>query len=186
MGKKPITKLPKHATELEADIVALIGRLMVQWANCESWFIKLLAALLRSDTYRAEIVFYTLTTAVARRTLLHRLFMIYVTDPDLRDKIRNLLDRFKTVTDTRNKFAHAEYQFQPLPPYIVSTKFSADFDGTKWKNQIYINKNLLNEVKQGILNCVNLTYEVVGFVNDVSPAILEKPPMPLHKHAETP
>jgi hypothetical protein len=185
MGKQPITQLPQPATPLEAEIVAHIGRLMTQWANLESWFIKLLAVLLRCDSHRAELVFYTITTAVTRRTLLSRLLMVYVTDEQLRDKFTNLLDRFKSVTETRNKFAHAQYRFRE-DQYMMTSRFGADFDGSAWSTRYDFDKNLLNELKQGILNCLNLTDELVDFVKELAPNVLEKPAKPLHKHADTP
>jgi hypothetical protein len=185
MTSKPTIKLPTPATSIEGEIIALIGRLIVQWANCESWLIKLLAVLLKSDIYRAEIIFYAITTSVTRRALLHRLFMVYVGDEKLRAKFSNILDRFKSVTEMRNKFCHAQYQFR-IPQYMASAKFGADFDGSQWIIKSNLDKNLLNELKQGIINCQNLAKEITAFVDEVSPAVLAKPIKPLHKHAECP
>ncbi len=182
----PITELPKASTEIEADMVALIGRLMVQWSNLESWFIALLAQLLKSDTHRAEIVFYTITTAISRRALLNRVFMTYVADEELQKRFSSLLGKFKAVTAIRNRFAHSQYQFQINNQHMVISSFPNDFDGSTWTEKRSIDKALLGEVKQGILNCLNAQEELFALLKDIEPKISETPIKPLHKHADIP
>lgn len=184
--KSPITKLPKASSEIEAELVALIGRLLVQWSNLESWFVALLARLLKTDPHRAEIIFYTITTAVSRRTLLTRVFMTYVEDDELQKRFLSLLGKFKAVTAIRNRFAHSQYQFQINNQHMVTTNFPNDFDGSTWTESRPIDKALLGEVKQGILNCLNAQEELFALLKDIEPKISDTPIKPLHRHAEIP
>jgi hypothetical protein len=164
----------------------LIGRLMTQWANCESWFIKLLDVLLRTnDMHRAEIVFYSITTSITRRSLIHRLFMVYVTDEPLRTEFDKLMARYGKATEARNKFAHAQYKFS-LPQEMNSIRFKADFDGSKWTTTDKLDKNLRNELKQAVLATINLAYDLHTFLDAVRPKVLEKLPKPPHRYAAHP
>lgn len=186
MAKRAKTQLPAPGTEIEGEIISLIGRLMVQWSNLESWFVALLAKLLRVDTHRAEIVFYTISTAISRRALLSRVFMTYVADESFRDRFSELLDRFKSVTETRNKFAHSQYQFSPSSQYMTTTKFRSDFEGDTWVQHSSLDKNLRNEVKQGILNCINTQDDLFELLKNIEPVISDKPIKLLHQHANIP
>ncbi len=182
----PLTELPPSRTEIESEIVMLIGRLMTQWANCESWLIRLLDGLLRTnDMHRAEIVFYSVTTSITRRSLIQRLFMVYVTDETLRSDFTKLMERFGKATEARNKFAHAQYKFS-TPQAMNSIRFKADFDGSSWTIENKLDKNLMNELKQAVLACINLAYDMHEFLEMVRPKILEKLPKPPHRHAAHP
>jgi hypothetical protein len=180
-------KLPDDPDDrLKVNLIILIGRLTVEWANLESWFIKLLAELLIVDMYRAEVVFHSVPGARARRTMLDRLFKVFVPDHGDRDKFEKLLHGFKKCTDARNHFVHAQYDFTAKPHHVAVYGFPSKFDGKNYVQNLPVNAAMLNEVRQAISRCEKLQAEVFSLAETVRPKVSKTPAEQSHTHALRP
>ena len=62
--------MEKHPEFRSMFATSAIGALITHWANAESLLCALLVKLLKSDPYRAEVVFYSFQATQARVELV--------------------------------------------------------------------------------------------------------------------
>jgi hypothetical protein len=86
-----------------------IGNLMVQYANNESVFYRVLGSLI-GDGAAADIVFFSHKNTQGRLELVANLATEKITDPALLKEFRELHSHFKSLGKTRNFYAHARYE----------------------------------------------------------------------------
>lgn len=133
--------------------------------------------------YAPDIVFYSIST-LARREMLWRTFVTYVPDKAALDDFEGLLARFKRVTTTRNKFAHAIYQLTDdiAKDSFTTVRFPNDFDGSEYIKSERITWGTVNEIKQTSEACIALIAEIQPFISRVEKLVqampIERPPQP--------
>ena len=98
-----LTEHPNHA-------IALAAALSV-WAYAEEAMSLILAELLDIDAARAEIVFYASNSARLRVDLIRNLAKAYVPEPEVRKKVVDAINRFGTLSGTRNLYVHGLWKY---------------------------------------------------------------------------
>jgi hypothetical protein len=183
-------KRPKDQAliELTHDFSVESANLIQMWANAETWFIHILAMLLRCDLKRADLVFYSFTSTRARVDLIRRAAIMCLQYPrDIRHLFK-MCKQFDGITSTRNKICHAEYHIGPGRRTViglVSTNYQrSDFDGINHFEYRDIDRGLINELKQARHNAVSLCGRLARFVKNHTADVLKRPrsqPAPLDK-----
>lgn len=92
-----------------AELMALIGKLVLGSSNNESLLIYVLMVLLQTDEPSAAVVFSTLNTTRARLDLVSRLARIRIADPETRSALDEVIRHFNEANQIRNEFLHATY-----------------------------------------------------------------------------
>jgi hypothetical protein len=180
---------PEKLTTNDTDFRMQLSRLVVTWANCETWFMRLLAVLLRTDVGRADLVYSSMTSTRARTEIVKRLALQCL--PDVRQirHLYKLCNEFKAVTELRNRLCHSQYLFKPSTmtlTEILSTNFQrSDFDGTNEQIVRRIDRGFINEVTQASNKAVSLSGRLERFMKSIDGGVvLELPrdtPVPLDK-----
>jgi len=86
-----------------------IGNLIVQYANNESVFLRMLGSLI-GDAATADVVFFAHKNTQGRLDLLATLAVEKITEPALLKEFQDLHRHFKNLGKTRNFYAHARYE----------------------------------------------------------------------------
>lgn len=173
-------------TLYRARFLGLLGRLVVEWTNVESFLCLLLGHLLRSDPYRADIVFYSHANSLARRELVWRLFVAFVDSAETKDRFEQFLRRFKRATEMRNKYVHAVYQMDDDGFSISTVRFSSNFDGVNHVDVSLSLKDAINELSQACDTCLELNAEIRLIIADAEPHIRGTPQEPPYTHVVHP
>ena len=92
-----------------ANLMVLIGQVVLGSSNNESLLVYILMVLLRTDEPSAAIVFSTLNTTRARLDLVSRLARIKIGDRETRRALDQVVDLFNDANQVRNEFLHAMY-----------------------------------------------------------------------------
>jgi len=138
--------------ELSVEFMHEVARLVMAWANCETWLIHILARLLGTSWSDAQLVFNYVTSARARVELVQRAAIMFL--PRKRDvlHLNRLLKSFKKVTTTRNMVCHSEYDLDStrmaFTGMIVLNFGRSDFDGTNHDEYRRVDRNLIHELEQ--------------------------------------
>jgi len=99
-----------HDTEADhANLMPLIGHLMLGWSNNESVLIYILMLLLETDERSAAAVFSILKTTDARIDLVRKLAQLKVGDPALRAELERMVERLDEAGRLRDEFLHGMY-----------------------------------------------------------------------------
>ena len=124
-------KLAGNSQNFEREL----SKLVVNWANCETCLVRVLARILRIHPTKADVLFYAITSTRGRTELVERVGMMYLqNDRDIRH-LQKLLRGFQSVTKMRNEVCHAEYGVRGgnVLTHVITTKYSrSDFDGTNY------------------------------------------------------
>jgi hypothetical protein len=65
-------KKPKDQALVDHDFSVESANLIQMWTNAESWFVHILAMLIRCDLKRADLLFFSFTSTRARIDLIRR------------------------------------------------------------------------------------------------------------------
>jgi len=169
---------------------ALVARLTINWANLESLFCPLTAVLLKTDVYRAEVVFYSYYGAAARLEFISRLIKMFIRNSAIKKRALSYLKRFRKLTALRNEFVHAVYQY-PIGPQakagdpfemIISVRFGGDFTGTDYVRFRRVDRSTLNELRQAGNACDTLNADLKKLLKSLGRYVRDSPPKPLHTH----
>lgn len=175
-------------TELNVEFHKALADLVVQWANCDTWLVMILALLFRIDDERAALIYASFTSSRARAELADRAAIMYL--KHVRDvrHLQKLLREFKAATRTRNRFVHAQYLLGHRNTLIngyVSWEFSGQhFDGTNAYDIRPLDGNVINELKQAERKAGRLCDRFRRFAETKPAVVLVKPrdtPLPLPK-----
>src|SRR6516164_5772134 len=117
--------------EVDRQFREALGKLIIMWANAESWFHRVLAVLLKTDIARAELVYTNTVSTRARVDLVTRCGIMVLKDARRANHLKNLARDFGAVSRLRNKLCHATYEIHPskiFPTGILFTNFQrSDF-----------------------------------------------------------
>ena len=183
MAKSKARHDPIAMTE---EFSAATAYLIQTWANCETWFMRVLAILLRIDVTRCDLVFSSFTSTRARVGLVRRAAIMCL--PHVRQirHLNKLCNQFNSITTTRNKVCHAEYLIGPHGNSVVgllSTNFTrGDFDGTNHHEKRNIDQGFINEIHFAGTVAVKLANSLERFMKIHAASVLELPrlqPAPL-------
>jgi hypothetical protein len=172
--KKRKERLLKTSQSYEQEL----SKLVINWANAESWLVNVLAAILRIKREKADVTFYAIGSNRGRADLIHRVALMYLkSNRDLRH-LQKLLRSFRAVTKIRNNVCHAEYNpdgSQSAVTHLFSTTYArSDFDGTNYVSVRAIDDGFVNEVRQARRKAVSLCGSFERFVKK-KPAVLSGP-----------
>jgi hypothetical protein len=99
----------REAGATRANLMVLIGQLVLGSSNNESLLIYVLMVLLETDEPSAATVFSTLNTTRARLDLVSRLAQIKIGDLETRAALDQVVKHFNEANQVRNEFLHAMY-----------------------------------------------------------------------------
>lgn len=179
---------PSEAIALTKEFSERSAFLIQMWANCETWFMRILAILLRIDVRRADLVFSSITSTRSRIDLVRRAGIMCL--PHARDvrHLFKLCNQFNTVTTLRNTICHSQYGITAKKLAIdglLSTNYQRpDFDGTNAQQYRTLDKGFINEIAQSSRLTVSLCGRLERFQKNHAGHILEQPrsqPVPLDK-----
>jgi hypothetical protein len=171
--------------QIEREFKDALAALIIQWANCDTWLVRILALLFRIDYDRAHLIYASFTSSRARAELADRAAIMCLQHPRDVRHLQKLLREFKGVTRTRNKFAHAQYTFtSQVLTYMSWEYFGQHFDGTNAVEERVIDRNTLNELRQADHKAGRLCLRFRRFADTKPAVVLAQPrdtPLPLAK-----
>jgi hypothetical protein len=159
-------KLPPGLT-LEDELALCIGYLTMSWANLESLVRGIYACVIgKPEDGFGDVVWFSINSTRARCEVLLRSTRASSLPQTFKDEICAILDSFRSVTQTRNFYAHACYKVSPetlLPIVIEGHRLTTDSDvfSTKTKK---ITKGTVNEILAAINRCHEINREVWPFL----------------------
>lgn len=169
----------KKLAKNSADLEVAIGVLVTNWANCETWFMRVFAILMRVDTKRADLMFASIGSFRGRLELVQRAAIMCLARPRDVRLLQKLCREFRSVTELRNKVCHGEYSLDPSRTYIVgiwSSNFSrSDFNGTNQYEHRYIDRGFINEMTNARTRAYSLAGRLQRFVKTKAEHVLEQP-----------
>jgi len=169
----------------------LVAGLIISWANLESQFLGIAKALLKTDAYRAEVIYYSFNGTAARMDFISRLAKMYVSDAAMQNRVLGYLKRFHRLSATRNEYAHGVYQYPrnarklvPLTNFgsLVSVRFNGDFKGNNHVRFRAIDRATMNELEMAVEGCNALNDEVSSLLRALPRFVRHLPPAPRHTH----
>lgn len=165
----PPFTLPPNLS-VEQQIVMCVGQLVASWAVCETVlrgiYVVLTCCAKEPDRQYAELSWLSLRDSKSRRDMLMRATQLSSLPQNFKAEIFYLLDRFKTVSETRNFYCHASYVANP------KTYELTDIEGYRLTLDDRVisftkkpsNKATINELMISIRNCESLNREIFGFL----------------------
>ena len=152
--RNPRRKTNAEMVALSVEFQEVLSRLVIQWANCDTWLMRVLALLLRLDHGRADLIYSSLNSSRAKAEMADRAAIMCLSHARDVKHLQKLLREFKRVTATRNKFCHAHYivgaNGLAIVGYQEANYRRDNFDGTNAVEARAVDRNTTNEVRQRI------------------------------------
>jgi hypothetical protein len=174
------------------DFQLYFTNLITSWANCESWFIDVLAVLLRTDQERAAAILYSIVSTRARVELVQRLGIMCLPTADLVRRLNRICKGFKKVTTLRNTLCHSQYSwYGPAEGWDAIKGFSqfnfakSNFDGTNYREETELDDDFLKELRDAIIKVNGINRQLRRFKVRVAGRVLKRPrewPLQLEEH----
>lgn len=159
--------------DMEEQIIFCVGQLVAEWAVCESvlrgLFIALTGGTSSQAAAHAEVAWLSCSNSKQRRDLFVRSVQISEWAVAYKAEILLLLERFKTVSDARNSYAHAFYVGDADTIKLKEIQFvrlTLDEQVIKVTSKP-ANKATVNELTQAIQRCGDLNREIFGFLQAI-------------------
>ena len=171
--------LPKKLIEIDAEFQRRLYYLVTMWANAETWFMRILTVLMRTDVGRGDLIFSSMTSSRARIDLVLRAAIMCLATEDKLLEFESMHAEFKKITKTRNRVCHAQYIPDPTGAVLVGLMTvdyqRRDFDGTNHRQTVRLDRNFLNEVKQAGQKASALCDRLEAFAKSCRPQVLKRP-----------
>jgi hypothetical protein len=184
---KPKKSKSEQLLALSEDFCEQLSFLIISWCNCESWFVRVFTELLKVDSARADLVYYSINSTRARIEMVQNLAILCMKDVRNVRHLLKLCREFKSVTELRNRLSHGEYEialYRSAVTGIISANYKAgSFDGTNAFVYRKVDKAFINEVKQAGRRASSLSSRLARFVALMSGRVLKRPrrqPLPLN------
>src|SRR5207302_1132151 len=94
-----------------AVIYQSIGKLVVNWANNESVFLKLFQVAMSVEPFVANLIWSSQRTTAARLDLLLRFCQARIKDEEFLSAVLKAVKDFKGLTKVRNRYCHCLYEY---------------------------------------------------------------------------
>ncbi len=112
-------ELASKNMDLHDQLLFSVGNLIASWANCETMFINILECLMgRENTGNTGVVWLSNKSTHARIQLIIRLAKVQDMSPQSKDEILDYANRFISISETRNFYAHGIYDREGSPTDI--------------------------------------------------------------------
>lgn len=164
MAKHPLMRRAKAVSlpimgkaQHNAGIQILIGGLVINWANNESVFLAMLQSLIGGGEQSASIVWNSLRTTAARTDLVWKLAREQIRDANLLKDISAALERFKSLSKTRNFYCHATYSYDSELNLVgaLGVTMAQEGDPIRYEEK-RLDRAAVNEINQAILGLADL------------------------------
>jgi hypothetical protein len=181
-------KSNENIVDMSDRFERVLSKLVIQWANCDTWLMRVMALLFRIDLGRADLIYSSFTSSRARGEMVDRAAIMCLAHARDVKHLQKLLREFKRVTATRNTFCHASYWVgangNAVVTYQESNYRRDNFDGTNAVEIRPIDGDTINQVRQAWFKARSLSNRFQRFVQTKPARVLELPrdqPLPLHK-----
>jgi hypothetical protein len=169
--------------DFNLGIYAVIGQLVVSWANNESFFLAMLQVLMASEDHFAAIIWHSHRTTQARLELVGRLARERIKDDVLVADIGSHISRFKGLTGARNFYCHATYNYDSEMRLTAATGVTLAQDGDVLRlTDKALQAGTLNEITGAIVDLMKLNRELWNLVeriqNNLGVQRVERPRLP--------
>jgi hypothetical protein len=157
---------------LDAEFRLYFTDLLTGWATCESNLRLILAELLTTEQNVANLVMYSILSTRGRVDMINRLAIMRLGNRRKVKHLQKLLKEFKAVTELRNRLAHAVFDFKASNMageigVVVGGTFvnfiKSNFDGDNMYEEIAINRDLFNQMRQMTLRARSLAGRFIKF-----------------------
>ena len=173
---------------IEQQVIFCVGQLIAEWAITESVLRGLLVALTGGSSSQsaefAEVSWLSQSNNKGRCDLFMRCTQVSQWPDAYKHEAFLILDRFKTISKSRNFYAHGAYEADPEDmslKSISSHRLTLD-DKVLATTTKLANKAMINELIQAIQQCGDINREIFGFLLFVQQQLKvqhpELPPLP--------
>ncbi len=161
---------PPESLSIEEQLVMCVGKLVAEWAVCETLFRGMYVCLIGGHSEigsdYAEIAWLSTPNVKSRRDLLARCIVASGLPSEFKDEVALLSKRFKTISETRNFYCHAFYVVEPVGLQLQSIEgYNLTYDDEIISVETKkASKSTVGEILTAIHNCENLSRECMGFL----------------------
>jgi hypothetical protein len=86
-----------------------LGGIIANWGLIEHAMVSIIACLLKTDFYRAFVLYYSSTNHKAQRDLIRSLAKNCLTDEEGKKAVTKIVNRIKSAADKRNDYVHGQW-----------------------------------------------------------------------------
>ncbi len=178
--------IPK-GLDLPEQMLICIGKLVAEWANCESVFYVVFFCLTGRPNGNADVLWHSVKGTSRRVEIISHLIRYEQAlnlDPELAEALQRCLNNFRTVTGIRNYYCHSIYNADDkgMLARVENWHISDDDNVVIDAKTKYVSKDTINQICCAIDQCIDVSERTFKLAHRLRDALqlqhLTLPPLP--------
>jgi hypothetical protein len=176
--------VPKNL-DLPEQMLICIGKLIVEWANCESVFYGVFYCLTGRSNGNADVLWHSVQSTKRRMAMISDLIR-YETDfdPALATALQKCIENFRNPTGVRNYYCHSIYNGDEngIMARVENWHIADDDNEVIQSKTKLVSKDTINQICCTIDQCIEIAERTFKLVHQLRDALqlehVTLPPLP--------